>query len=151
MANTQSHQLKWEKQFPIIPNRQQPPKIQIWTDGSLKDTNLGSGIVFSTVSEHNESTIYQEIKCKPPAGNPSSTKAELAAIYGALIRCTENQQIQLFSDSQAAIDGISKACQISTTIRQICKMNNNAMLDAIKCEIKKFLHPPQFIKINSRK
>lgn len=60
-------------------------EIELWTDGSLKqDKNkMGAGILISD----NKGKNLKEIMIKIDNHNPSSTKAELIAILGALEIC----------------------------------------------------------------
>jgi hypothetical protein len=56
------------------------PQFKIYTDGSLSGESMGSAAVIY----NEDQTEYQTIIGRPPEGNPSSTKAELWAIYLAL-------------------------------------------------------------------
>ena len=62
---------------------------------------------------------------------PSSTKAELIAIWTFLLTCPINSSIRIITDSQAAIDGITNHFTIPT-VRLYLKSTNSPILDAIR-------------------
>ena len=66
---------------------------------------------------------------------PSSTKAELLAILIALIILPPNSRVTIYTDSQAAIDGINKIMNTDILPCQWLKSNNNSLLSNIKGKI----------------
>jgi ribonuclease HI len=88
-----------------------PEELYIFTDGSLKEDAMGaSAFVLETRSI---------IKGRPPEGNPSSTKAELWAIYMALSHAMANQRVEILTDSHASIDGIMKYISANSERKKI--------------------------------
>ena len=74
------------------------------------------------------------IHSKPYPNNPSSTKAELQAIYAALHNINHlynHLQINIYSDSQAALKPINKYITNLTHPRDLVKMKNHSLLIAI--------------------
>ncbi|PKY52617.1 hypothetical protein RhiirA4_497078 [Rhizophagus irregularis] len=68
---------------------------------------------------------------------PSSTKAETLAILTALIVCPLNSSINIFTDSQAAIDSFHKTKNLhSISPRRFNKVNNNILWSSIHHIIK---------------
>src|ERR1041384_5804131 len=65
-------------------------------------------------------------------GWPSSTKAELVTIWMAvLVTPATYNQINIYTDSQAAIDGITNGQQPSWSVRQFSKTPNAAIIEQI--------------------
>src|SRR4051812_416831 len=62
---------------------------------------------------------------------PSSTRLELAAIVTALLAVPSDSQINIHTDSQAAIDGID-FCNNNDDIRALYKMANFTLILAIR-------------------
>ncbi|PKC10154.1 hypothetical protein RhiirA5_471922 [Rhizophagus irregularis] len=66
---------------------------------------------------------------------PSSSKAELMAILTALITCTLNSNVQIYTDSASCIDTFNKLNSPKLTARQFQKLNNCTIWNAVKCII----------------
>ena len=62
---------------------------------------------------------------------PSSTKAELVAIWSLLLTAPTNSKLHIITDSQAAIDGIRNHLT-TPTVRIYFKSTNGPILDAIR-------------------
>ena len=62
---------------------------------------------------------------------PSSTKAELVAIWSLLLTVPTNSKLHIITDSQAAIDGIRNHLTTST-VRIYLKSTNRPILDTIR-------------------
>src|SRR6266542_6908106 len=62
---------------------------------------------------------------------PSSTRPELMAILTALLAVPMHAIVLIYTDSQAAIDGINGIMQTNSS-RHILKMANNSLLGVIK-------------------
>jgi len=110
-----------------VSTKAQLSSIDIYTDGSLNkalattngSTIMGSGwfIPHLDISYGCASTHW-----------PSSTKAELIAIWTAVLAIPMHiNDVNIFTDSQAAIDGISKAKSSSWNMRQyqVTKLNDH--------------------------
>ena len=74
--------------------------ITIYTDGSLKNNIMGIGWIIKT---ENQDITFQ---ARTNQSFPSSTRAELLAILSALITIPPNTTVELYSNSQAAINSI---------------------------------------------
>lgn len=66
---------------------------------------MGSGTLF--VNRDTNEIIHSQ-KIKPTESNPSSTKAEIVAIYSALKVCPKNLDVNIYSDSQSALSNLNK-------------------------------------------
>src|SRR5437868_12005936 len=65
-------------------------------------------------------------------GWPSSTKAELVAIWTAVLAIPSNfSHINIYTDSQAAIDGITNGLKSTWSIRQYSKTPNATIIEQI--------------------
>ncbi|PKY29581.1 hypothetical protein RhiirB3_391921 [Rhizophagus irregularis] len=83
-----------------------------WTTSNLTDVNI----------THNGSLEFF----------PSSTKAETMAILTALIVSPQNSSINIYTDSQAAIDTFHKSSNlISISLRRFNKINNNILWSTV--------------------
>ncbi|PKK63668.1 hypothetical protein RhiirC2_788558 [Rhizophagus irregularis] len=83
-----------------------------WTTSNLTDVNIN----------HNGSLEFF----------PSSTKAETMAILTALIVSPQNSSINIYTDSQAAIDTFHKSSNlISISSRRFNKINNNILWSTV--------------------
>ena len=99
--------------------------INIYTDGSLKNNQMGIGWIIKT--EHQDYTF----QARTNNHFPSSTKAELLAILSALITIPPHTTVELYTDSQAAINSI----QTQTSKEQIKwkrKLKNQITLNNIQ-------------------
>ena len=74
--------------------------ITIHTDGSLKNNLMGIGWIIKTETQD---ITFQ---ARTIQTFPSSTKAELLAILSSLITIPPNTTVEIYTDSQAAINGI---------------------------------------------
>ncbi|CAB4431822.1 unnamed protein product [Rhizophagus irregularis] len=106
--------------------------FQIYTDGSL-DLNcrnsrgevvMGAGWI---IKDHDLS-----FSCSVNY-HPSSTRPELLAIMTALLAVPNNAEVAIYTDSQAAIEGINRMLDASYRInrRKFLKMNNYIILFTI--------------------
>ena len=59
---------------------------------------------------------------------PSLTKAELVAIFTVLLTIPEYCEVKIFTDSQAAIDGIKKSMDNINYSRKILTLHNHSTL-----------------------
>ena len=103
------------------------PIIEIYTDGSLAENKssgqyeMGSG----WISVENNCSFYCSTKTWP-----SSTRAELLAIYTALLTLPLKQSVSIKTDSQAAIDGIRNS-RSYTAHNKWLSVNNRNLLNNI--------------------
>ena len=118
--------------------------IDIWTDGSFDpiSNRMGSSAIFvekdytldiNNITKNHafNTTKLLEMMSRPTEGFPSSTRAELFAIYTALAVLRPNQHVRIFTDSQAAIDGIKKFKKNKYSIRKKIKLENHGIIEAI--------------------
>ena len=112
--------------------------FRLYTDGSLQPSIttsenipiLGAAWVIPGTDYH------PEFSTKVATTNwPSSTRAELLAIWTGLLVMPPDAKIDLFTDSQAAIDGIKKSLTTSITPRFWLKANNDSIISNIKHRI----------------
>lgn len=105
--------------------------IKIYTDGSLmqKSTQQGQLAKFMGFGWHIEG--YNLSACGNLEGFPSSTKPEIMAIMTALLTIPMGHEVEILTDSQAALDGILTALKPSTN-RKLFKLTNHIMLGLIK-------------------
>ena len=84
-------------------------KAFFYTDGSaLRESyNTRMGSAWIRIPTENSKEIISSFKTAN-VGWPSSTKAELLAIYLALLTTEENCIVKIFTDSQNAINQINK-------------------------------------------
>lgn len=79
----------------------------IFTNGSYnsnlseQEKPMGSGWIITSPAPNPESISFKGTS----QYFPSSTKAEIIAIFTALITCPSNSSVTINTDSQAAIDG----------------------------------------------
>ena len=127
--------LEFETNFPkrqpriqIVPviSGNQGETFQVYTDGSLNENmKMGcSAIIYGASLRH-----YHTVRGTPPPGNESSTKAELWAIFLALKNLPSNKDVEILTDSQAAIDAIRAR---TSSTRDILKFQNHVIITAIK-------------------
>jgi ribonuclease HI len=121
--------------------------IEIWTDGSLDPNTkkMGSAALIKGKTSGEPNIIIQS---KPPPGLESSTKAELWAIYKAMIKCPNNAKIEIMTDSQNAISNIKNVLN-NKNPRQIMKYPNYRLLLAIIAKYKEFETPPILTKVKA--
>lgn len=93
--------------------------------------------------------IIGERAIRIPPNNPSSTKAELYAIYAALLITDKRIQIRINTDSKCSLDIIKNKYNAHLTERNLLKINNHFLIEAIRDEIKRFQHKPIFIKVKA--
>ncbi|PKY58148.1 hypothetical protein RhiirA4_429498, partial [Rhizophagus irregularis] len=114
--------------------------IEYYTDGSLAnqiiDTNNQSnniadntivnlGAAFYTNNEEGEYSVYSSLSLWP-----SSTRAEIVAIFLALLTAPENSNVTIYTDSLGAINSINSAFD-STTRKWLKKTNNLIIIKII--------------------
>jgi ribonuclease HI len=81
---------------------------------------------------------------------PSSTKAEIMAILTSLIVAPPKSHINIFTDSQAAIDGFYKSVKLSAlSPRRYNKLNNNILWTTIHYIIKELELKIKLFKIKA--
>ncbi|GBB96489.1 hypothetical protein RclHR1_27680001 [Rhizophagus clarus] len=126
--------------FPVV----LPPgsHYRYYTDGSL--INLGSPVVsmgWSWVQIIHDAGYLNSVATYAHGtirNWPSSTRAETAAIYAALSVTPEDSVVSLYTDSQAAIDGLcSCASSTYTNSRFYYKTVNFELWASIECCIRK--------------
>jgi ribonuclease HI len=127
--------------------RQHTGDLDIWTDGSLKGTSMGSSAVIVTQNEALNNTDSYNYISKPPPGDESSTRAEIWAIYAALRKCDPTANITINTDSQAAKDSIEKVLHTTVSTRQMMKLKNNSMLIEIAKQVEHYQLIPKIIKV----
>src|SRR2546423_1892215 len=101
--------------------------IEFYTDGSLAENKSSGKMVMGSgwVSLHGNRSF-----CCKTSTWPSSTRAELLAIYTALLTVPNNKSVVIKTDSQAAIDRIKKS---STFIKkfQWTNISNHTLIHNI--------------------
>ena len=117
--------------------------VQITTDGSHKGSQMGSAAIFE--SPHLNDNI--EVLSKPTNNNPSAHKAELNALYTALIHVHRHNKVCIKYDCQEAIDNITKFQGSSFTQRQKLKTKDYPLVQAIVILMNDLDHPVIFTKI----
>ncbi|POG67801.1 hypothetical protein GLOIN_2v1843361 [Rhizophagus irregularis DAOM 181602=DAOM 197198] len=104
--------------------------IEFYTDGSLNRDDdfpkMGYGWIFTTNLSDN---VKFSGSCKDW---PSSSKAELMAILTALITCTPNSKVQIYTDSASCIDTFNKLNSPKLTARRFQKLNNCTIWNTVK-------------------
>jgi ribonuclease HI len=96
--------------------------IKIYTDGSLDNNNMGYGWILLTAKEE----ILFQGKIEQ---FPSSTRAELMAILTALVTLAPHTCVTIYSDSQAAIQGIKTRINQHSKYKQ--RLKNLIILENI--------------------
>ncbi|GET55138.1 ribonuclease H-like domain-containing protein [Rhizophagus irregularis DAOM 181602=DAOM 197198] len=114
--------------------------IEYYTDGSLAnqiidnnnhshnkaDNNMiNLGAAFYTNNEEGEYSVYSSLSLWP-----SSTRAEIVAIFLALLTAPENSNVTIYTDSLGAINSINSAFD-STTRKWLKKTNNLIIIKII--------------------
>ena len=69
---------------------------------------------------------------------PSSTHAEIFSLFTAILTCPTNSVVNIYLDSQAAIDGFNIWKQKSGMIRSYLKINNHSIWESIFSTIEKY-------------
>ena len=109
--------------------------IKAYTDGSLnkindKNVSMGAGWI---IMDQNMSPLIEATGCT--FNWPSSTRSELAAIFFCILCMPANSWIIIYSDSQAAIDGINKTRmnnkKSKNSSRLWFKLNNSSYIGSI--------------------
>ena len=117
-----------------LTNRQMPPSItwELYIDGSLQRDNtqhtstMGLGW-FNVISNTSFSCAVNKW--------PSSTRAELAAIWTALLTIPSHSSVNIYTDSSAAITSINNVLFTTKGIKWV-KLNNKSLLQHIHSCIK---------------
>ena len=106
-------------------------KAFFYTDGSaLRESyNTRMGSAWIRVPTENSKDIISSFKTAN-VGWPSLTKAELLAIYLALLTTEENCIVEIFTDSQNAISQFNKF-KYETSVRRKNKIHNHILIEAI--------------------
>ena len=116
--------------------------IRYYTDGALAGSSreLESGRMGAGWIVRNKEEIGSNISFSCSIENwPSSTRAELGAIWVVLLTASSRSQVHIFTDSKAAIEAIEK-CMGNNKLRSWFKMKNRSLLRQIKdCCIAKSL------------
>jgi ribonuclease HI len=108
--------------------------VDIYTDGSLVKENVGDrekkkmGIGWVVV-DGNSSDSSISFKCRI-VDWPSSTRAELGAIWTALLAVPYKTKVRIYSDSRAAIEGIQNS-KGTMSIRSHFKVKNRSLIGQI--------------------
>jgi ribonuclease HI len=126
--------------------------LDAWVDGSLQNNQMGAGIVYTIPSPNQTSTTQHVIlkkgfKLTPQ--QPSSTKPELYAIYGALLQTSPPTELTIFTDSQTSLDLINRFTTTTLSDREIIKTPNYGILEAIQSEFNKFETTPTIQKVRA--
>ncbi|PKC54475.1 ribonuclease H-like protein [Rhizophagus irregularis] len=109
--------------------------IEYYTDGSLANrtinnndllyradnTTVDLGAAFYTSNELGEFSVYSCLSLWP-----SSTRAEIVAIFLALLTAPENSNVTIYTDSLGAINSINSA--FNSTTRTWLKKTNNLII-----------------------
>ncbi|PKY28845.1 hypothetical protein RhiirB3_391363 [Rhizophagus irregularis] len=117
--------------------------IEYYTDGSLANrtisnnnlshitdnTTVDLGAAFYTNNELGEFSVYSCLSLWP-----SSTRAEIVAIFLALLTAPENSNVTIYTDSLGAINSINSA--FNSTTRTWLKKTNNLIIIKIIMLIK---------------
>ena len=128
----------------------QLPHIKIYTDGSLVRQNRSMGAAAIFVINERSETGYIPFLAKPTPGNISSEKAELTAIYMALVLChSEGYKYSIYTDSQSSIDAIANITKQPLTTRNALKMANYQLLQLIKHQLYRIQTPVEFVKVKA--
>ena len=110
-------------------------KLEAYTDGSLASKHVRRDRSrLDNISMMGSGWFIVQNNRRFDCGSqlwPSSTKAELIAIWSLLLTVPSNSQIIIFTDSQAAIDGIRNSLS-TPTVRSYLKSTNGPILDAIR-------------------
>ena len=110
--------IKQYNQIKVMQNR-----FQVYTDGSLAESCgskiMGASWIWVDI-ESNTSIVKGKLKC---IGWPSSTKAELVAIWMALLVAPPNLDVEIYTDSAAAIASLGKKIQLDSTHKWIKEKN----------------------------
>ena len=122
-------------------------EITIWTDGSLKENKLGSAAILTKTNQDNITEIIQTVKEAQKHGKPSSTTAEIHAIYIALNNIHTDQKVTIKTDSMAAIAGITAFEKHKYNTRKQLKLTNYPAQKAINEIINKLTYKPTFIHV----
>jgi ribonuclease HI len=131
--------------------------LSIWTDGSLQKGAMGSGVIYTQITEEyinnqehiRNAHIINEQCNRCTSADASSTKAELHGIYTALLKCKDDNKILLHLDSQVAIQQIHKMLTQDLTERELLKIPNYGLLTAIKQEIHRLEFEPTIYKVKA--
>ena len=121
--------------------------ITIWTDGSLNEGKLGSAAVFTITTPENKTEIIKTVKTSQKYGKPSSTTAEIFAIYSALELIHKEQEVIIKTDSQAAIEGIISFQKNKLNIRKQLKLTSYPIQTAIHQIMSGMNIKPTFIHV----
>ena len=116
--------------------------IDIFTDGSMVGEDIGGiekkrmgigWVIVDEISENNSISFKSRI-----VDWPSSTRAELGAIWTALLVVPYKAKVRIHSDSKAAIEGIQKFGE-GLSIRNYFKVKNRCLISQIFdcCKTKK--------------
>ena len=104
---------------------------------------MGSAAVFE-IEGQNEPII---VMTQPTKNNPSANKAELTAIYMALLISHPHNRITLNYDCENAVNDIKSFQKYSLTQRLKLKTKDYPLVQAIVILLEKFDHPVTFNKI----
>lgn len=103
----------------------------IYTDGSLniKETDIGGRTTMGAgwILKNSEISFGCGISCFP-----SSTRPELLAIFTAILATPANKILNIYSDSQAAINGINNAIFNQHKSNKILRQHNYNIIYAIQ-------------------
>src|SRR5207253_2602046 len=106
--------------------------VKIYTDGAMvvnskRENKIGIGWIVKL-----EDRLAKEISFSSSIGNwPSSTRAELGAIWTALLTTPVKAQVHIYTDSKAAIEAIKKY-RDDNKLRNWFKAKNRSLLKQIQ-------------------
>lgn len=110
-------------------------QIRFFTDGSLRreETKENVRLGYAIIQVDQVGNILEKVKGRTENW-PSSTRAELAAILEAILLCPDDAEVEINTDSMAAIQGIERARSYSRP-RDWVKSTNTSLLKAIRLAI----------------
>ncbi|GET51448.1 ribonuclease H-like domain-containing protein [Rhizophagus irregularis DAOM 181602=DAOM 197198] len=136
MVSTRIEALTFKQELTNIRHQLKSLKnIEYYTDGSLANwtidnnnllyradnTTVDLGTAFYTSNELGEFSVYSCLSLWP-----SSTRAEIVAIFLALLTAPENSNVTIYTDSLGAINSINSA--FNSTTRTWLKKTNNLII-----------------------
>jgi ribonuclease HI len=139
------HRVQTENNFDAtpLPELENAVHVQIATDGAHKHDKMGSAAIFEIAGRDDSITIMTQ----PTKHNPSANKAELAAIYMALLISHPSNRITLNYDCEGPMNDIHLFQKYSFTQRLKLKTKDFPLVQAIVILLDKFDHSVTFNKI----
>ena len=104
-------------------NIQVDERVDVYTDGSLKDKTAGAGYYRMDTQEKTSERVY---------GHQTSDRGELLAMAKAIEECPKDKILWVYTDSQATIDRIRRWTNRYTTGRLAGKKNSDLLMRIMK-------------------